>query len=181
MRREKERSSSDVDMVPREAPFVWRSSTIPALRGLPHVMTLNWKHSYRLLLMTSPPPHKRTTQLRVTQDIYRKERAFAVHSSLAVPVIYEIMQTDFRARAISVSHVFSIRYASTTSETGLCSYLNLRRSSTALSLRRTAHQGSRLPGQSITHPDTCCLCSYPHRADGERRGMKGGRAAIKAR
>lgn len=60
-RRGKERSSSDVDMVPREAPFVWRSSTIPALRGLPHVMTLNWKHSYRLLLMTSPPPHKRTT------------------------------------------------------------------------------------------------------------------------
>ena len=87
----------------------------------------------------------------------------------------------FLCYAISVSHVFSIRYASTTSGTGLCSYIDLWHSSTALSLRCTAHQGSWSPGQSVTLPDTCCLCSYPHRADGERRGMKGSRAAIKAR
>lgn len=61
---------SGLCFVPFKVPFVWRSSTIPALRGLPHVMTLNRKHSYHLLPTTSLPPHKRTTSSYALPSTY---------------------------------------------------------------------------------------------------------------
>lgn len=106
-------------LVPCKAPFVWRSSTILALRGLPHVMTLNCQHSYHLLLTTSPPPHERTASGNALLSIYITR---SLHLCL---IYYTCKQISALCYAISVSHVFRMSYACILSKSVLFRYLDL--------------------------------------------------------
>lgn len=161
-------------LVPRKAPFVWRSSTIPALRGLLHVMTLNWKHSYHFLLMTSPLPHKRTTRRHASPSTFiRGSGCFLFTAADTLPVVFDSWHyvNRFLCYAISVGHLFSIPYARMPSKMAPYSYLDLWGASTAVSLRCTAHQGSSIASCAWSKHHAyrhTCLCSYPRRADGRR-------------